>query len=335
MQNRAWQIVILLLVAPLPIGLWAGGSVAIGWWLGDRQISTPMKTVAAGSPDFIEQAGMVKVAAARMLMGSSISSRGDRHPAHQVQLDSFWIDKLTVTNDQFAEFVQATGYETTAQRRGSSMVFDLDRRAWRNVADATWRSPEGPLSTLVDRGDLPVVHVSWLDATAYAKWAGKRLATEAEYELAARGGLMDCEYSWGSQLATDPPLANFWQGRFPQQDEGLDGFRGVAPVGQFMPNRYGLHDMTGNVWCWCSDWYASDYYFASPLRNPTGPPHGDARVLRGGSWLSTGGANSELAVAARGHAPPHHTASNVGFRCASDKPVTHATQLAARPRAPR
>lgn len=325
----------LLLLAPLPIGLWAGGKAAIGWWQGDRQVSTPLKNIAAGPPAVSEHAGMVKIAAARTLVGSSTSSRGDRQPAHEVQLDAFWMDTHTVTNNQFAEFVVATGYRTTAEQRGSSMVFDLDRRAWRNTPGASWRSPEGSLSTLTDRGDLPVVHVSWLDASAYAEWAGKRLASESEYELAARGGLLDNHYAWGDQLSADPPLANFWQGRFPNQDRGLDGFRGVAPVGQFPPNRFGLYDMTGNVWCWCQDWYASDYYFASPLRNPPGPTSGKARVLRGGSWISTGGVNSELAVAARGHAPPHHTASNVGFRCASDGRPSKATELASRPRAAR
>ncbi len=307
-----------ILVAPLPFGVWVAGRAAYVWWCGSPDVTTSMRLTNAGRPRLAAHAGMVRIPISRALMGSSIGNQGDRQPAHEVQLDAFWIDAHHVTNDQFAEFVEQVNYVTTAERRGLSLVFDIERREWLAVDGATWRSPEGPLSTLAGRGNLPVVHVSWEDASAYASWAGKRLATEAEYELAARGGLIENCYAWGDELpATAERVANFWQGNFPTGDRGLDGFRGLAPVGQFAPNRYGLFDMAGNVWCWCFDWYAPDYYFASPRSNPRGPVSGSARVLRGGSWMSTGGVNSELAVAARGHAPPHHTASNVGFRCAS------------------
>lgn len=333
MQSRAWTIVLCILIAPLPIGVWAAGRAAFVWWYGPRDVTTSMQLAAAGPPRLESHAGMVRIPPSRTLMGSSTSTRADRQPAHEVQLDAFWIDAHHVTNDQFAEFADQTGYVTTAERRGSSLVFDMARREWLEVDSAMWRSPEGPLSTLADRGSLPVVHVSWDDAAAYAAWAGKRLPTEAEYELAARGGLIDNCYAWGDKLpARDQQLANFWHGNFPAADLGLDGFRGVAPVAEFSPNRFGLYDMAGNVWGWCHDWYAPDYYFASPRENPRGPLTGTARVLRGGSWLSTGGANGELAVAARGHAPPHHTASNVGFRCASN---SRPYELAARNQASR
>ncbi|WP_425396539.1 formylglycine-generating enzyme family protein [Aeoliella sp.] len=330
MQNRFWTIVIIVLVAPLPIGIWAAGRAAFLWWHGPMDAAAPLELTAAGDPPTREHAGMIRIAPMRALVGDSTSSLADRQPAHEVVLDAYWVDSHAVTNDQFALFVAATEYVTTAERRGSSLVFDLERREWLEVDGAMWTAPEGPLSTLADRGALPVVHVSWDDAVAYARWAGKRLLTEAEYEVAARGGLMDNVYSWGNQLDPDSPLANYWQGRFPNKDLALDGFRGASPVGQFPPNRFGLYDMTGNVWCWCQDWYAADYYFASPKQNPTGPMSGRARVLRGGSWLSTGGASSELAVAARGHAPAYHTASNVGFRCASDRRPVEQVEVAAK-----
>ncbi|QDU54488.1 Serine/threonine-protein kinase pkn1 [Aeoliella mucimassa] len=327
MQSRVWLLILIILLAPLPYGAWVGVRSAYRWWVPESEIKTEWQQVDAGPPRVREQSGMVRIAAGRTILGSSSTGNVDRQPAHEVWLDPFWIDAKLVTNDQFAEFVKATDFSTTAERRGSSLVFDYDRREWLEVEMACWKSPEGPLSTLADRGNLPVVHVSWHDALAYAEWANKRLVTEAEYELAARGGLIDNQYAWGNELSSDQPEANYWQGRFPHRDLGLDGFRGPSPVGSFPPNRFGLYDMTGNVWCWCADWYAADYYYSSPLHNPPGPPTGQARTLRGGSWLSTGGAGSELAVTARGHAPPHHTASNVGFRCAGGPP---ATEIAAK-----
>lgn len=330
MQNRFWTIVLIVLIAPLPIGMWAAGRALFFWWHGPIDPAAPIKLAAAGDPPMVEHAGMVRIAPLRGLIGSTSSSQSNRQPTHEVYLDAFWVDTHEVTNYQFARFVEATGYVTTAERRGSSLVFDRERCEWLEVDGSAWNAPEGPFSTLADRGDLPVVHVSWDDAVAYAHWAGKRLLSEAEYELAARGGLMDRQYAWGDELDGSSPPANFWQGRFPHKDLGHDGYRGLAPVGKFPPNRFGLYDMAGNVWCWCHDWYAADYYFASPKQNPTGPLGGQARVLRGGSWLSTGGASSELEVAARGHAPPHHTASNVGFRCASDRRPVQQAELAAK-----
>jgi formylglycine-generating enzyme required for sulfatase activity len=307
-----------VLLAPVPFGIWAAGRSACVWWYGRSNVATPLRATGAGAPRLARHAGMVRIPSGRTLVGSATSNQADRQPAHEVVLDAFWIDEHPVTNEQFAEFVEQAKHVTTAERRGSSLVFDVARREWMEVDGATWKSPDGPLSTLVERERLPVVHVSWDDAASYAAWAGKRLATEAEYELAARGGLIDQCYVWGTDLpAATTPVANFWQGNFPAKDQGLDGYRGLAPVAQFPPNRFGLYDMAGNAWCWCSDWYAADYYYAGPRRNPQGAATGQARVLRGGSWMSTGGVDSELAVAARGHAPPHHTASNVGFRCAS------------------
>ncbi len=332
MQTRVWTIVLLVLLAPLPFGMWAAGRAAYVWWYGPQDFTLPLHLAGAGPPRLTAYAGMVRLPAGRTLVGSSTSRHADQQPAHEVTLDPFWIDAHHVTNDQFATFVQQTQYVTAAERRGSSLVFDTERREWLEVTGATWRTPDGPLSTLADRGDLPVVHVSWNDASAYAAWAGKRLASEAEYEMAARGGLSEQTYTWGDQLpAEGEPVANFWQGKFPEGDQGLDGFRGLAPIAQFPPNRFGLYDMAGNVWSWCHDWYAADYYYTSPRHDPPGPLAGTARVLRGGSWMSTGGPHSELANAARGHAPPHHTASNVGFRCASSSRPYSVSEMAGTP----
>jgi formylglycine-generating enzyme len=180
MQSRVWTMVLLVLIAPLPIGMWAAGRAAFLWWYGPQDSAATLRVADAGSPRLTTHAGMVRIASGRSLIGSSASNQADRQPAHDVWLDAFWLDAHHVTNDQFAEFVRQTSYVTTAELRGSSLVFDMNRREWLEVDGATWRSPDGPLSTLADRGQLPVVHVSWDDAAAYAAWAGKRLATEAE-----------------------------------------------------------------------------------------------------------------------------------------------------------
>jgi len=319
-EQKFWTAVTVVLLAPLPIGAWAFGQLAVGWWWGETRPKISLTQVAAQSTALPKTGGMVRLAGGLTQMGSTLDAPADWLPAHEVQLDPFWVDTHPVTNNDFARFVTETGYKTTAQQRGSSLVFDYDRRKWNEVHGAAWNTPLGPRSTLVARDDFPVVHVSWYDATAYAEWAGKRLLSEAEYELAARGGLLDAPYAWGDQPPTEElPQANYWQGRFPTRDLGLDGVRGLAAVGQYPPNRFGLYDMAGNAWCWCNDWYGDEYYVASQYRNPRGPATTQHRVMRGGSYLSTGGDDSELRVAARGHMPPHHTASNVGFRCASSQ----------------
>lgn len=336
-EQKFWTAVVVVLVAPLPIGMWAFGQLALGWWWGESRPVASLTQIAAESVDLPRSAGMARLTGGPLRMGSTGDAPADWLPAHEVLLDPFWVDTHTVTNDQFAIFIDQTGYVTTAQQRGSSLVFDYDRQKWLEVKGATWNAPLGPRSTLVDRGDFPVVHVSWHDAAAYAAWAGKRLLREAEYEFAARGGLLDVKYPWGQAEPTESqPRANYWQGRFPSRDLGLDGHRGLSATGQYAPNRFGLYDMAGNVWCWCNDWYEEEYYVASPRSNPQGPATGDDRVLRGGSYLSPGGENSNLQVAARQHLPPHHTASNVGFRCGSThRPVKSLAEVATSAASPR
>jgi sulfatase modifying factor 1 len=284
----------------------------------------------------------------------------DARPIHRVHVDGFWMDTTEVTNAEFAAFVEATGYVTVAEQPpqaedfpgappenlvAGSIVFmppkgpvplrDASGMAhlqwWAYVPGACWKHPEGPGSSIEGREDHPVVHVAYRDAAAYAEWAGKRLPTEAEWEFAARGGLAGAVYPWGDEfLPGAEAMANTWQGRFPSDDTGDDGHRGVAPVGAYPPNAYGLHDMAGNVWEWCSDWYRPDTYArdAGPdgrrvAVNPTGPadsfdpqePGQSKRVHRGGSFLCNEGYCSRYIVGTRGKGEVASSTNHIGFRC--------------------
>ena len=240
-------------------------------------------------------------------------------PPHRVRLDSFWIDQTEVTNAKFADFVKATDYTTTAEQLGNSGVFLPANHQWTLIDGADWKHPEGPDSNIDSRLDHPVVHVSWDDAAAYCDWAGKRLPTEAEYEYAARGGLENAEFAWGSEFNPKEQFrANTWQGYFPDQDRGEDGFSGVAPVKSFPPNGYGLYDITGNVWEWVQDWYDPNYYRVSPTNNPSGPKEGTEKVQRGGSWLCSSNYCQGYRVASRMKTARDSGLNNLGFRCAAD-----------------
>jgi formylglycine-generating enzyme required for sulfatase activity len=202
------------------------------------------------------------------------------------------------------------------------------RQWWSYVRGANWKHPEGPDSNLRDRKNHPVVHISWDDAVAYAKWAGKRLPTEAEWEYAARGGLDQKVYVWGDELTPGGKWrANIWQGKFPIQNSLADGYRTTAPVGTYEPNGYGLRDMSGNVWEWCSDWYRDDYYEHSPRKNPKGPdssfdptePRVAKRSKRGGSFLCSDTYCQAYQPGARGRGDPNSSSAHCGFRCVRDK----------------
>jgi formylglycine-generating enzyme required for sulfatase activity len=278
--------------------------------------------------------------------------RADAQPVHRVYVDGFWMDRTEVTNEQFARFVRATGYVTVAERTpiaselplasredlvAGSLMFDppsgpvaLDDHKlwWSYVQHASWRHPFGLGSDLRGRGRYPVVHVAFEDAQAYAGWSGKRLPTEAEFEFAARGGLAGKAYAWGDELRPEGRwMANTFQGHFPDADDGDDGWRGLAPVASFPPNRYGLHDVAGNVWEWVGDWYRPDYYGAlsarGVVRNPAGPiesfdpaePGTPKRVQRGGSFLCSTQYCTRYLVGSRGKGEPASSANHLGFRC--------------------
>jgi formylglycine-generating enzyme len=256
---------------------------------------------------------------------------GER-PPHPVELAAYRIGVHTVTSAEFAAFADATGYRTTAEELGTSFVFVgllphgfppthavAAAPWWREVPGADWRHPVGPGSTVDDRGDHPVVHVSWHDALAYCRWAGARLPTEAEWERVARGGLEGHHFPWGDKLEPHGVhRMNVFQGTFPQHDSGDDGWVGTCPAGAFPANGFGLHEMTGNVWEWCADWYAADYYAASPLTSPTGPATGTSRVQRGGSYLCHESYCWRYRTDSRSANTPDSSAGNVGFRVAAD-----------------
>lgn len=239
-------------------------------------------------------------------------------PVHTVEVNSFLIDEHEVTVAEFAKFVEAANYQTEAEKFGWSGVFNMKSGEWERTDGADWRHPEGLGSKEAASGE-PVCQVSWNDAQAYAKWAGKRLPTEAEWEYAARGGLAGKTYAWGDDLRPNgKPVANWWQGSFPENNTGEDKFIKLAPVKSFAPNGYGLYDMAGNVWEWNADWYADDYYKNSPKENPPGARPGEERVIRGGSWMCAENFCSNYRVAARSHATPDSGLNNLGFRCARD-----------------
>ncbi len=273
-----------------------------------------------------EISGMVYIEGGRFAMGTNEGFPFES-PAHEVTLEGFYLDRTEVTNKEFRAFVEATGYRTESEKQGSSGVFDPAARDWKLVDGADWRHPtgpgpgsgSGPGSGIEDKLDHPVIHVSWDDAAAYAKWAGKRLPTEAEWEFAARGGLQEATYAWGEELTPQGShLTNIWQGPFPVRDNEHDGFGGVAPVKKFPPNGYGLYDIAGNVWEWVADWYAPDYYRRSPEDNPRGPASGREKVQRGGSWLCSENYCQGYRVAARQKTARDSALNNLGFRCARD-----------------
>ena len=353
---------------------------AAGWFVVralpvvEERVAVPPRPILGNGVD--TPTDMAWVPGGTFLMGSDskLGSPNER-PAHKVRVRGFWMDVTDVTNDQFAEFVRQTGYVTTAERKPDwdtirvqlppgtpkppdsvlvpgAMVFTgttapvrLDQywRWWRFVPGANWRHPKGPGSTIEGKGDHPVVQVSYEDAQAYAKWAGKRLPTEAEWEFAARGGLEQADYAWGNELSPQgKKLANYWdpgQGAFPVVPADMKvGAPGTQPVKTYPENAYGLYDMTGNAWQWVADWYRSDYFARQaelaarngPIENPAGPAesydptdpnvpaNAPRRVIRGGSFLCNESFCTSYRPSARRGADPYSPMGHLGFRLVKD-----------------
>ncbi len=304
--------------------------------------------------------GMVWIPGGEFTMGSDDSNVPyPERPAHRVRVDGFWMDETDVTNGQFRKFVEATGHVTTAEKvpteaeikrfampgaptpskedlvAGAVVFTPPDHPVpltdvsqwWKWVPGADWRHPEGPGSSIEGKDDHPVVHVSWFDAVAFARWAGKRLPTEAEWEFAARGGLEGKKYVWGDEpFSEDHPQCNNFQGHFPDNNTAKDGYTRTSPVKAFAPNGYGLYDMAGNVWQWCADWYLPEAYALTKdqglLLNPQGPAHSfdprqrpPERVHRGGSFLCCVGYCFNYRPSARMGCTPDTGMSHIGFRC--------------------
>ena len=310
-------------------------------------VSTNITPPPGTAPD-----GMVWIPGGTFWLGCDDCEMPDAQPVHLVSVDGYWIDRTPVTNDQFARFVKATGYLTIAERLpdpknypgvdpkklvAGSAVFSppsqdvpLDdiTQWWRYVPGASWKHPEGPGSTTEGREDHPVVQIAWEDAVAYAKWAGKRLPTEAEFEFAARGGMDRNRYAWGNELKPGGQwAANIFQGRFPSTDLAEDGYKRTSPVTAFSSNGFGLYDVGGNVWQWCADWYRPDYFASlaatGVARNPQGPadsydpqePGIPKRVQKGGSFLCSDRYCSRYLAGSRGRGAVDSGGSNTGFRC--------------------
>jgi formylglycine-generating enzyme required for sulfatase activity len=325
---------------------------AFGLFLFSALVASAAGPTTAPSP---APPGMVWVPGGTFIMGCNDPRTPDAQPLHPVSVHGFFMDATAVTNAQFEKFVNATHYVTVAERKpdpkdypgvpadklvaGSAVFvqppFDVPLNDpyqwWHYVAGANWRHPEGPKSDLKGRMDHPVVQICFEDAQAYAKWAHKRLPTEAEYEYAARGGLDQKKYAWGDDLTPNGKyVANIWTGNFPSENTGADGYKGSSPVKAFAPNGYGLYDMGGNVWVWCSDWYRPDYYQSfdskTPAKDPTGPkdsfdpdePGIAKHVLRGGSFLCAERYCTRYLVGSSGKGAPDSAATNIGLRCVKD-----------------
>ncbi len=307
---------------------------------------------------FFNPINMAWIPGGSFQMGSEYG-KPDELPVHEVILDGFWINKTEVTNTEFSEFIEDTKYLTIAEQKPNpldfpgvpleklvpgSVVFepppgnvplDNHRIWWTWKVGASWKNPNGPKDNIKGKENHPVVNVSWFDAIAYSNWLTKktgikhRLPTEAEWEYAARGGANGNKYIWGDELKPNKKcIANFWQGRFPNENSIEDGYRMTAPVGQFMANKFGLYDMAGNVWEWCEDWYKHDYYKESPKKNPKGPdtsfdpdePNLAKRITRGGSFLCSELYCTGYRPAARMKTSPDTGLNHTGFRIVAEGP---------------
>jgi sulfatase modifying factor 1 len=377
MLRRPYLSIILIFIAcscqqkKKPVGTASGKPIATGKGALCCESNIPSRFKPAAQAAIVNGAnqashkGMVWINGGTFAMGGDNKQASpDEYPKHKVTVSGYWIDETEVTNAQFAVFVKATGYITTAEKKldwneikkqlppgtpkpddsllvAASLVFkptkvpvDLNNYAqwWAWQKGANWKHPHGPNSDIKGKDNYPVVHISWFDAQAYCKWAGKRLPTEAEWEFAARGKLTNKIYPWGDEpVNTGKQKANYWQGQFPNKNTVADKFYFAAPVRSFAANGYGLYDMAGNVWEWCADKYNNTYYASvntpQGITNPLGPdksydpqePYAEKRVIRGGSFLCNDSYCSGYRVARRMKNTEDSSTEHVGFRCVMDK----------------
>jgi formylglycine-generating enzyme required for sulfatase activity len=294
----------------------------------------PLQEISLGKNHLREK--MVYISGGEFLMGTNekegFKADGEG-PVRKVKVNPFLIDRYAVTNAEFVEFTEDTGYVTEAEKFGWSYVFYsflpqkligkvnrvVNTPWWCAVNGAYWYQPEGPTSSIEERMDHPVVHVTWNDALAFCKWAGKRLPTEAEWEIAARGGLEQKRYPWGNELEPNGEhYCNIWQGKFPESNTSDDGYKGTAPAKSFPENGFGLYNMSGNVWEWCSDWFSRSIHNRGGRTNPKGPLTGETKIMRGGSYLCHESYCNRYRVAARTSNTPDSSSGHLGFRCVAD-----------------
>ncbi|PQO33723.1 formylglycine-generating enzyme family protein [Blastopirellula marina] len=301
-----------LLAALLILGI---AGVTVYRNLGDDPIASPPE-LAISADEASSPRQSVTIPGGIYLIGHESGPR-DVRPSRQIELKPFEIDATEVTNAMFAQFVDETGYLTDAERSGKSLVFDLASQQFTRRQGANWKTPTGPGSSIVGKEDHPVVQVSWYDAQAYAHWAGKSLPTEFQWEAAARGKNLEQDYPWRlTPVSRFPAMANLWEGNFPIHDQGTDGYSGTSPVANYPSAENGLYDLAGNVAEWTSSWYATDSYDRIDIQNPSGPTSGEARVTRGGSWLSSDQTGtSEAMVWYRSKLAPEMSNNFTGFRC--------------------
>jgi formylglycine-generating enzyme required for sulfatase activity len=311
------------------------------------------RQASAAPPGEPAPPGMEWIPGGSFILGSD--EKPHESPAHKVTVEGFWMDATEVTNTQFAEFVKATGYVTTAEQTPKLEDFPPEDRPnipvdklkpganyftgttepvplnnplqwWEYRLSSNWRQPDGPGSSIAGKDSHPVVCISFIDAQAYCQWAGKRLPTEAEWERAARAGAEQQRFIWGAEFRPGGRwMANTWQGEFPVKDSAEDGFHGPAPVKSYPPNAWGLYDMAGNVWEWTEDWYSESYFASSPQyrpkntvpdnQNPQGRP---CRVIKGGSWLCNDCYCEAYRPSGRQEASPDTATNHCGFRCVKD-----------------
>ncbi|XP_055662262.1 formylglycine-generating enzyme isoform X2 [Falco peregrinus] len=319
---RVWasRCILLFLLLPLLLGLAAAaaGEAAAGGDCGcsasrgggDGRAAAARRYSAAGGARSAGRGPMVAIPGGVFTMGTDepeIKQDGE-WPARRVHVNSFYMDQYEVSNEEFERFVNSTGYITEVAAAPW----------WLPVKGANWKHPEGPDSSISNRMDHPVLHVSWNDAVAFCTWAGKRLPTEAEWEYSCRGGLENRLFPWGNKLQPKGQhYANIWQGVFPTSNTAEDGYKGTAPVTAFPPNGYGLYNIVGNAWEWTSDWWAV-HHSTDEVHNPKGPSSGTDRVKKGGSYMCHKSYCYRYRCAARSQNTPDSSASNLGFRCAAD-----------------